>query len=244
MENGDEDILIHPMRGKSEKEIPENGFLFVNPVEAEHYHVKLRGNGGEKRNLFHSNLTIASGNSWFLAGPSLGAPMAAMTLEKLIVLGAKRIILFGWCGAVAEEIKIGDTIIASDAIAGEGTSQYYPSERQDMTNPELTGRIRSFFNNSGLTWKNGRIWSTDAIFRESRKTLAELKESQGVNAVDMEFSALCAVAAFRKIEFASVLVVSDELWGSGWKPGFTKDVFLQKKKAIIANLLTFYMKTI
>jgi len=50
-----------------------------------------------------------------------------------------------------------------------------------------------------------------------------------VVAVDMEFSALCAVACFRNIEFAAVLIVSDELWGKTWRPGFSSNVFIETK---------------
>ncbi len=44
--------------------------------------------------------------------------------------------------------------------------------------------------------------------------------ADGVLAVDMETSALMAVAAFRKLRWAGLMVVSDELWGEAWRPGF------------------------
>ena len=52
--------------------------------------------------LFNSNLqVIPAGEKTkeiFIAGPAVGAPMAVMTLEKLIALGANRVIVSGWCG--------------------------------------------------------------------------------------------------------------------------------------------------
>jgi purine-nucleoside phosphorylase len=53
----------------------------------------------------------------------------------------------------------------------------------------------------------------------------------------MEFSALCAVARFRKIQFAAVLTVSDELWGESWRPGFNKQFFIERKQTALQLLL-------
>ena len=62
-------------------------------------------------------------------------------------------------------------------------------------------------------------------------------QDQGVGAVDMEFSALCTVAQFRGIEFAAVLTVSDEIWGDSWRPGFSKQLFMEQKQAALKLLL-------
>ncbi len=67
--------------------------------------------------------------------------------------------------------------------------------------------------------------------------LKKLCLEKGVGAVDMEFSALCAVAKFRKIQFAAVLIVSDELWGDSWRPGFSKQFFIEQKQAALKLLL-------
>ena len=41
----------------------------------------------------------------------------------------------------------------------------------------------------------------------------KLQQEEDVSAVDMEYSALCSAAFFRKIDFAALLLVSDEVWG-------------------------------
>lgn len=43
---------------------------------------------------------------------------------------------------------------------------------------------------------------------------------KGIQAVDMESTALMAVAMRRRVKFAPVLVISDELFGDKWVPGF------------------------
>ena len=80
------------------------------------------------------------------------------------------------------------------------------------------------FTEGGFKIKKGKIWTTDAPYRETRDKVRKFKED-GVMAVDMEFTALCSVAAFRKIFFASLMVVSDELYEHKWNPGFSGKEF-------------------
>lgn len=221
------DIVITPRRNKNEKKIPEEGILLVNPTEADFETELLVQRGAETRFLFNSKLCLSSEEK-FVAGPAIGAPMAALTLEKLIALGAKRIILFGWCGAIDEELKIGDVVVPDAAISGEGTSQYYLEENmQPEVHSSLRIKLLHLLQDNNVSVKGGCVWSTDAIYREKRSYLKALHREKNVVAVDMEFSALCSVAAFREVEFAAVLVVSDEIWAKSWRPGFSDKQFRQ-----------------
>ena len=234
----DTNILIHPRRGKREKVLPENGILLVNPSEASLCHSQLIKNGGESRYLFNSTLTIAADQSFFAAGPAIGSPMAALSMEKLIVLGAKRIVLFGWCGAISRDLKVGDILIPSEAHAGEGTSQYYPLTAPAAPALKLRRNIERHFQVNNTFFHSGRVWSTDAVYREDRRILMDLNSTERVIAVDMEFSALCAVACFREIEFAAVLIVSDELFGKVWRPGFSEGAFVHNKEMALDAVLS------
>ncbi len=225
----DADILIHPKKKKKEKNLPENGLLLVNPSEASRCHLQLRQQGGEARHLFNSELTVAADHSFFVSGPAIGAPMAVMSMEKLIALGAKRIILFGWCGAIAGKLKVGDILLPSEAKSGEGTSRYYPLPVAAAPSAIFRSSIEKAFCDNNTIVHPGCVWSTDAVYREDRRMLRELNRKDGVDAVDMEFSALCSAACFRNIEFTAVLIVSDELWGKTWRPGFASDIFLEAK---------------
>ena len=53
----------------------------------------------------------------------------------------------------------------------------------------------------------------------------------------MEFTALARVAEFRKIEFAAILLVSDELWRENWVASFKERRFRIMNKKIRAELL-------
>ncbi len=238
--DSEEHIVIHPRRNRNEKPLPENGLLLVNPTEASDCLGKLKKCGGKQHFLFNSGMVVADDQSCFVAGPAIGAPMAALTLEKLIALGAKRVILFGWCGAISKTLKVGDVLVPDKALSGEGTSKYYPSEAAVGPDSNLSTRVSELFDDNGVSIHRGCVWSTDAVYREDRRMLKELCCEKRVVAVDMEFSALCAVAIFRKIEFTAVLIVSDELWGDSWRPGFSKQFFIEKKQAALKLLLEHF----
>jgi uridine phosphorylase len=173
----------------------------------------------------------------FIAGPAIGAPAATLVMEKLIALGAQRIILMGWCGAVDRGYSIGDIVIPGNAVSGEGTSQYYCDGGQRPPSLQTAEFLQEMMSTQKLDWKGGTIWSTDAPYRESRKYLAELYGRQKVIGVDMEFAALCNVAGFRGIDFAAILLVSDEIMGEAWRPGFKKTVFTERSRLLIRLLL-------
>ena len=229
----DEDIVIHPTRFKKESPVPETGLLLVNPSEARYGLEAAVTAGGENRPLYHADLAVVVEKGYFVAGPAIGAPMAVMTMEKLIALGARKIILFGWCGSLHRGLGIGDLLLPARAVSGEGTSSYYVSGVQPAPSLPLIRNLQEFLARNALGWQEGCVWSTDAPYREKRSDLQRLHEHDGVTAVDMEFSALCSAASFRKIDFAALLLVSDEVWGSTWNPGFSRKEFKAKSRMLI-----------
>ncbi len=230
----EDDIVIHPVRLKREGIIPETGLLLVNPSEARYGLEAAEEAGGERRTLYNSNLCVHASQGYFVAGPAIGAPMAVMTMEKLIALGARRIIFFGWCGTLRESLVIGDLLLPTSALSGEGTSSYYVSGSQ-LPGPSsfLIEKLKRLLEGFSLSWQEGCVWSTDAPYREKRSFLKALQKEQDVSAVDMEYAALCSAGDFRKIDFAALLLVSDEVWGKSWAPGFSRQEFKAKSRMLI-----------
>ncbi len=237
-----DDIIIHPLKTNKDIAIPEHGVLFVNPVEAKAALTVILGQGGQRGFLHNSQLATSADGKLFIAGPAIGAPSAVLAMEKLIVLGARSIILMGWCGAVDHSYTIGDVVIPSGAVCGEGTSRYYSDETQPTPSQTVSFRIKEMLDGENLPYLEGLIWSTDAPYRESRSYLQYLNTQKHVIGVDMEFSALCNVAAFRKIDFGAILIVSDELWSSKWKPGFKNKHFQGRCRQVQQCLLKQQVK--
>jgi len=165
-------------------------------------------------------------------GPLLGAPMAAILLEILAASNVKRLFLFGVCGSISPGIEIGDLFIPLGGISEEGTSKAYELDIHPPTpSPVILKTLKSRLCESSLAFKCGKVWTTDAPFRETPTKIAHFRE-QGANVVEMEFSALATVSRFLGLDFAAVFVVSDECFHDTWKSGFRDQAFLKKFKLL------------
>lgn len=231
------DCVINPERGRGEPILPEIGILAVNPSEAPVLAAYAKTAQMQRAFLFHSNLYYS--DRLFLAGPAVGAPMAVMCLEKLIALGAKKIVLYGWCGSLQEELRAFDILLPTEALSEEGTSRHYQHQDEQQTriasSPTLQQRLERILTKADLAYQTGKIWSTDAPYRETR-TKVVAYAGQGIYGVDMEFSALCAVAAFRGVELAAAMLVSDEVWQQSWQPQFSRKEFKRKSRKLLTLL--------
>jgi purine-nucleoside phosphorylase len=176
------------------------------------------------------------GGTLSLTGPFLGAPQAAMVMEKIIALGAKRICLFGWCGSLQPDLKIGDIVIPLRAVAEEGTSRHYPiGNRKPGTDKELNRILERALEQEGLPFRKGTVWTTDAPYRETASKVKTYREKE-VLAVEMEMSALMTLAIYRSVKLSGLLVVSDELFDLKWHRGFSSPLFKRRCEQV-GNLL-------
>jgi len=229
------EVVVHPSRGKNEPQLPVCGVLLVNPAEARQA-AQIAGREGWNRHfLFHSNLFSAQFPPMFWAGPAVGAPMAVICLEKLIALGARRIVVSGWCGSLQPDLGVGELVLPTWGVSEEGTSVHYPVAGRSESSPHLRMALRDFFATTGKALREGPVWTTDALYRETREKVVR-HGKDGILAVDMEYSALLQVAAFRRIELAAVMMVSDLLWQDPWQPAFQSKDFRRRSQELVADL--------
>jgi len=149
------------------------------------------------------------------------APLACLALEPLILTGVKEILLLGFCGSLHPRFRIGDAVSITKAVAGEGTSGHYlPGRRRFLPFGPLRASLESTLESAGLEFKRGTIISTDAPYRETPAWLRGAHR-RGAQTVDMETSAVLALAEYHGVRAASLQVVSDELFTGSWKSGFS-----------------------
>lgn len=231
------DMIINPRKEKGEKDIPEFGIFFINPAEYTRFKNSYDKRRWEQRTLFNSNLYVRCDNDMFVAGPAIGAPMATMCLEKLIVLGAKKIVVFGWCGGLLESDNICDIVIGTSAISGEGTSTYYSDDKEFPCSNALSSVLCEQLHKNSLTFRDGILWSTDAPYRESRDMFTGLVAKHRIDCVDMELSALCSVAKFRSIELAGLFLISDLPLDEKWSAGYRTKSFRKRSNSMVELLM-------
>ena len=162
-----------------------------------------------------------------LVAPAIGAPYAAVVLEKLIALGATMALALGWCGSLHAQAPIGAVILPETAISGDGTSRYYfPGEDRHSPHPALLAHLQQCLKQAQIAFRRGRIWTTDAFYRETVELVRDHQE-QGVLGVEMEMAALFAVGRFRQVPVAGLLLVSDELADLSWRPAYHREELRQ-----------------
>jgi len=138
------------------------------------------------------------------------APDSAFVTELLCAGGINTFIRLGSCGALREDIAIGDYILATDIIRGDGATRYYvEDDYKPKASEELTNLVGEVFKESGNVHRGG-IWTTDAIFRET-KDIVNSYIQKGAIAVDMVTSPFVTIANIYKRKSAAILTVSDNL---------------------------------
>lgn len=228
------DCIINPTRSKGDPELPATGILAVNPADSSCFSSLARRHGLARHAFFHAHLY--GNDTFFLAGPAVGAPLAAICLEKLIVLGARRILVYGWCGSLHPSLVAGDLFIPTGGLSEEGTSNHYPGVAGNDDGALRLRLIDALTGTDGFDRpKQGRIWTTDAVYRETREKVARYG-AQGMLAVDMEYTALRAVAAFRHVSLDAVMLVSDELFHRDWSPRMHLKRFRSRSRRVLECL--------
>ena len=67
----------------------------------------------------------------------------------------------------------------------------------------------------GISHTVGKVWTTDGIYRETAEKLYKRKKA-GAICVDMECSAVAALANFRKISICHFFYAADHLSEEAW----------------------------
>ncbi|WP_150225843.1 nucleoside phosphorylase [Streptococcus constellatus] len=159
---------------------------------------------------------IVKGIPIALFNAPVGASACVAILEDLIAFGMKKLVLFGTCGVLDEAIKETSIIVPQMAIRDEGTSYHYlPASDEIEVNVGLQDFLISFLDENGISHSVGKFWTTDGIYRETAEKLYKRKEA-GAICVDMECSAVAALADFRKISICHFFYAADHLFEENW----------------------------
>jgi uridine phosphorylase len=160
------------------------------------------------------------------------APDTAITTEILCGAGAQALIRIGSCGSLQEHVKIGDLIIVTGALRGEGTSPYYVAKNfSTVAHPEMVDALKRAAESLQVRFHVGWIFTTDALFQETPELIAQLTQ-QNISSIDMVTSIFLTIAQVRKKKAAAILAVSDECLHG--KFGFRDPLFFAAEEKIIA----------
>jgi uridine phosphorylase len=233
----DDRVLIEPRRILGDPHIDHPIILTLFEPYGEILRKELKLKKSAVKRLRFPSMTCCpaklDGKKLSLFGTPLGAPQAALMLERLIAMGARKIVAFGCCGSLQQDLQVGHLVIPTESLSEEGTSVHYPLPEgvEAKASPKIAQLFWEKALENGFTVTKGKVWTTDALFRETREKTKRYS-AMGLFAVEMEMSALFTVAAYRKVDLGGLMVVSDELATLKWKTGFLNPFFwLASKKA-------------
>jgi uridine phosphorylase len=160
--------------------------------------------------FFHVYKLQYEGEEITLVRAPVGAAPAAQVLDFLIGAGVKKVISIGSCGTLVK-MPENEFLIVEEALRDEGTSYHYlPAARTIKFNSAVISKIEEMFQEQGFAAERCKSWTTDAFYRETEE-LVRYRASEGCQVVEMEGSALAAVAEFREVQFGLILFTADTL---------------------------------
>ena len=138
------------------------------------------------------------------------APDTAITTEILCGAGAQALIRVGSCGSLQENVKIGDLVIVTGAVRGDGTSRYYVAENfSTVAHGDIVNALKRAADSLNARYHLGWIFTTDALFQETPELIQQLNE-QNISSIDMVTSTFLTIAQVRGKKAGAILAVSDE----------------------------------
>ena len=175
----------------------------------------------------------------------VGASACTTAYEELIAMGLDKLIMFGTCGVLDRNIDDLAIIIPNAAIRDEGTSYHYMKSSVEIpVNEKYKKEFKEILKEYNIDSVEGKVWTTDAPYRETRNKVLKRKE-QGCICVDMECSAMNAVAKFRDKDLFQFFYAADNLDSSKWdKRSLGNDDRLNEKEKIIYLALELALKMI
>jgi uridine phosphorylase len=148
--------------------------------------------------------------------PGVGAPIAGMFLEEIIETGCRNFVAVGGGGGLVPELTVGHVVVPTSAVRDEGTSYHYlPPGREVEPTPAAVAAVERVLTAHGVPFVNGKAWTTDAMYRETRGKMAR-RVAEGCVVVEMEAAALFAVARVRGVQIAHLLAAADDLSPDAW----------------------------
>jgi uridine phosphorylase len=230
--------LTRPLRNGKALHVEASALICVTPHDLRAFVKHFQGEPVKAWKGFREIYRGSVGkNAVTIARTPFGAPGCVALAEELAAFGTKKIIFMGYCGSLQPTVRAGDIIIPSEAVREEGTSYHYlPPDVAVRPDQEIQKNIVHCLQRKKVTYHQGTIWTTDAIYRETKGKVKRY-QTEGVLGVEMELAALFAFGMAGQVAVGGLLVVADELSAGKWRPLFTAPRLIkgvrQARKAVI-----------
>jgi DeoD family purine-nucleoside phosphorylase len=163
------------------------------------------------RGLWGYTGAAADGEPLTIQSTGMGGPSAAIVVEELIRLGARRIVRVGSCGALVGGFALGDALIAEAALGQDGTSRALGAGARVAADAALTEALAAAATADGGA-RRGTVLTTDLFYDPAGEHADPGSDpAHPALAIEMETATLFQLGALRGVQTACALVVSDLL---------------------------------
>jgi purine-nucleoside phosphorylase len=147
-------------------------------------------------------------------GSGMGVPSIQIYATELIrEYGVRRIVRVGSCGALQDDINLGDVVVALAAGTDSGVNRARLEGRDfpAVADYDLLRAVVDAAEPKGLNARVGSVFTSDFFYEPDGSNTFALLERYGFLAVEMEAAGLYGVAAEHGAAALTVATVSDQL---------------------------------
>mgnify|MGYP000309584828 CR=1 FL=1 len=150
----------------------------------------------------------------------IGSPSAAIAVEELARVGVETFLRVGSCGALGPEMDVGDLVITTGAVRGEGTSdEYVRGDYPAVADHAVVSALVAAAERLGYDYHCGVTMSADSFYAGQAREGFEGFEAAGsesllddlraanVKNVEMEASAILTLANLYGLRAGAVCTV-------------------------------------
>jgi purine-nucleoside phosphorylase len=147
-------------------------------------------------------------------GTGMGVPSISIYVNELIQsYDVKKLIRVGTCGAIQEDVKVRDIILAQGSTTDSQINRmvFNGIDYAPLADFNLLKNAYNIGREKGLNLRVGNVFTSDTFYRDNATEVNALLAKYKVLAIEMETSALYTLAAKFSRQALSVLTVSDHI---------------------------------
>lgn len=209
---GDPSEFTRLLYGCEADEIAE--VVFLTPLDSTIEALKLKAdNVKEFRGFNHGFNGSFDDAEVSVINSRVGSPLASDCTYYLRFTPCRSIVYTGLIGSLQLSIRVGDVIVPTAALRGEGASKYfideaYPAVADFGLLQSVSSTLKEVYADHDIKIHFGPIYTTDSFAAETKEFL-KIWGSRNLLGIEMETSAIYTIAHLHGIKAASVQIVSD-----------------------------------
>ncbi|MFM1653343.1 purine-nucleoside phosphorylase [Brevibacillus sp. B_LB10_24] len=201
--------------GAKENEIAESILLPGDPLRAKHIAETFLENAvcyNNVRGMLGYTGTY-KGKRVSVQGTGMGIPSISIYAQELMQeYGVKNLIRVGTCGAIQQDVKVRDVILAMSASTDSAVNKirFNGIDFAPTADFDLLKKAYDLAAAAGMSVKVGPVFTSDTFYNEDADGQRLLAAYQ-ILAIEMETAALYTLAAKFNAKALSILTVSDHI---------------------------------